>query len=129
LRSPSPRCDGKLDRLPGSPVGRRDGRKSSLPVKKASFFRDGVSKVTPVSRAHDRTEEQGRDLDGDGDVEGNAVGSMDKTGGISYIAPPKVRVVLQSRGRVKDERKGTSTARTKTLKPAQIRNLLGRLTG
>ena len=123
--SPSP----KLNIRPAPPVGTRDGRKSSLPVKKASFFRDGVGKVTSVSRAPDRTEGQGLGVGGDGDVEGNTVGSVDKTGGISYIAPPKVREGSQPRGRVREERKGPSTAGTKTLRPTQIRSLLGRLTG
>ena len=127
--SPSPKRDEEPNVRPAPPVGARDGRGSSLPIKKASFFRDGVSKVTQVSRAPDRTEGQGRGVGGGGNVEGNAVGSVDKTGGISYIAPPKIREALQSRGRAKEERKGPSTAGTKTLRPAQIRNLLGRLTG
>jgi len=127
--SPSPRRGAELDVRPAPPVGMRDGRKSSLPVKKTSFFRDGVSKVTQVSRTPDRTEGQGRGVRGDGDVEGNVVGSVDKTGGIGYIAPPKVREASQSLGRVREERKGPSTAGTKPLRPTQIRNLLGRLTG
>lgn len=92
--------------LPVSPVRTKDDRKSSLPVKKASFFRDG----------------------GDNDAEDSAVGSMDKTGGISYIAPPKVRAPSQLRGRARGERKGVSTAGAKTLRPTQIRNLIDRLT-
>jgi hypothetical protein len=129
LRSPPSRRDGKSNHLPASLVGRREDRKSSLPVKKASFLRGGVSKVTPVSQAHDRTEGQGRDAGGEDNGEGNVVGLVDKTGGISYIAPPKARTTPQSQGRAKDERKGPSTAGTKTLKPVQIRSLLGRLTG
>ena len=120
--------DGETNVRPAPPIGTRDGRKSSLPIKKVSFFRDGVGKVTPVGRAPDRTAGQGRGVGGNGDVEGNTVGSVDKTGGISYIAPPKVRESSQSRGRAKEERKGPSIAGTKTLRPAQIRSLLGRLT-
>lgn len=123
-----PKHDPELDVRPAPPVGPRDGRKSSLPVKKTSFFRDGVGKVSPVSRAPGRTEGQGRGLRGDGDVGGNVVGCVDKTGGISYIAPPKVREASQSLGRAR-ERKGTSAAGTKPLRPGQIRNILGRLTG
>ena len=123
--SPSPGRHGELNYLPVSPVEIKGGRKSSLPVRKASFFRDGVSKVTPVSEARNR---QGPGFCGDEGVEGNAIGSVDKTGGISYIAPPKVRTTpSHSRGRVKGERQGPLTAGTKTLRPVQIRNLLGRL--
>ena len=125
----SPKRDAELDVRPAPPVGTRDGRKSSLPVKKASFFRDGVSKATPVSRAPDRTEGQGRGVGGGDDVEGNVVGSVDETGGIGYIAPPRVREASRLLGGAKGERKGPSTAGTKPLRPAQIRNLLGRLTG
>lgn len=121
--SPSPRRHGELKLLPVSPVGTKDDRKSSLPVKKASFFRDGVSKITPARGVHHPAEAQGQD----GDVEGKPIGSVDKTGGISYIAPPKGRATLQSRGRVKGERKDHSTVGTKSLRPVQIRNLLGRL--
>ena len=110
-----------------SPVGTKDGKKSSLPVKKVSFFRDGVSKVVPIREVHNRVEAQGRAVSRDGDVEGKAIGSVDKTGGISYIAPPKVRVTSQSRGRTKGERQDNSTTGTRTLRPVQIRNLLGRL--
>lgn len=125
--SPSPRRHGEDKFPPASPVGTKDDRKSSLPVKKASFFRDGISKVTPVGGVHNRTEAQGRGVGGGDGVEGKVIGSVDKTGGISYIAPPRVRATPQSRGRVKGETQGYSTAGTKTLRPVQIRNLLGRL--
>jgi len=125
--SPSPRRHGELKLLPVSPVGTKDDRKSSLPVKKASFFRDGVSKVTPVRGVRHPTEAQGPGVGEDGDVEGKPIGSVDKTGGISYIAPPKGRATPQSRGRVKGERQDHSTVGTKSLRPVQIRNLLGRL--
>ncbi|KAF9643471.1 hypothetical protein BDM02DRAFT_3123400 [Thelephora ganbajun] len=125
---PSPRHRGDLSFLPSSPVGTKNNRKSSLPVKKASFFRSGVSKLTPTSGVRDRTEGQGSVVRGDGDIEVNAIGSVDKTGGISYIAPPKVRVTPQSRGRDKGERQGPSAIGTRTLRPVQIKNLLGRLT-
>lgn len=125
-RSPPSRCDGGLNFPPASPVGPRDGRKSSLPVKKASFFREGVNKVASVSRVQDRIKGQGLGVGGNG----NAVGSVvDKTGGISYIAPPRVRAMSQPRGRAEDERKGPSTTGTKKPRPAQIMNLLGRFTG
>ena len=127
--SPSPRRHGELKSLPVSPVGTKDDRKSSLPVKKASFFRDGVSKVTAVREVHHRVEAQGLGVGGDGDVEGKAIGLVDRTGGISYIAPPKGRVTSQSRGRAKGERQDQPTTGTKTLRPVQIRNLLGRLAG
>ena len=125
----SPRRHGELKFLPVSPVGTKGDRKSSLPVRKASFFRDGISKVTPVSEARNQTKGQGQGFRGDAEcVEGNTIGSVDKTGGISYIAPPKVGTPSsQSRGRVKGERQGPSTAGMKTLRPVQIRNLLGRL--
>ena len=123
--SPFPRRHAELKLLPVSPVGTKDDRKSSLPIK-VSFFRDGVGKVSSVREVH-RVEAQGRGVGEDGDVEGKAIGSVDKTGGISYIAPPKGRATLQSRGRAKGERQDHSTAGTKTLRPVQIRNLLGRL--
>jgi len=122
--STSPRPHGFL---PVSPVGKKDDRKSSLPVKKASFFRDGVGKATTVSKVRDRTEVQGRSVGRDDGAEGKVIGSVDKTGGISYIAPPKVRATPQPRGRVKGETQSHLTAGTKTLRPVQIRNLLGRL--
>lgn len=128
-RSPSSRRDRELNFRPAPPVGARDSRKSSLPVKKASFFREGGSKVAPVGGALDRSGGQGRGVRGDIGVEGNAIGLVDKTGGISYIAPPKPRVTSQSQGRAKEERNGPSTTGTKTLRPAQIINLLGRLKG
>ena len=117
--SPTPRRNAELEVRPAPPAGTREGRKSSLPIKKPPFFRDGVSKVTPVSRTPGRTEGQGRGAGEDDGAEGNVVGSVDKTGGISYIAPPRVR----------EEKKGPSAAGTRTLRPAQIRSLLGRLTG
>ena len=123
--SPFLRRHAELKLLPVSPVGTKDDRKSSLPIK-VSFFRDGVGKVATVREVH-RVEAQGPDVGEDGDVEGKAIGSVDKTGGISYIAPPKGRATLQSRGRAKGERQDHSTAGTKTLRPVQIRNLLGRL--
>ena len=124
--SPSPRRHGELKFLPASSVGTKEDGKSLLPVKKASFFRDGVGKVTPASEVRNRIETgQERGVGGDDDMEGKAIGSVDKTGGISYIAPPKVRAASQSRGRVTGERQGT--AGTKSLRPVQIRNLLGRL--
>ena len=125
----STKRDTELDVRPAPLVGTRDGRKSSLPIKKTSFFRDGVSKVTPVGRAFDRTEGEGRGARGGDDMEGSVVGSVDKTGGISYIAPPKLREASRSLGRAKEERRGLSIAGTRPLRPAQIRNLLGRLTG
>ena len=121
-RLQSPRRRGELD-FPASSVG----KKSLLPVKKASFFRDGLSKATPLREAH-RTEKGGRTVGGSDDSEGNVIGSVDKTGGISYIAPPKVKEKSRSQGRAKGERQGTLTATTRTLKPVQIRNLLGRFT-
>ena len=127
--SPPSKGDGELGLLPVSSVGTRDGGKSSLPVKKALFFRDGVGKATSASRAHDRIERQGQGVGGDGDVEGNAVGLVDKTGGISYIVPPKARATSRSRGSDKDGRKGPPTTGMKTPRPAQFRSLLGRFTG
>lgn len=124
LRSQPSRHDEGLNFPPVSPIGMKDSKKSSLPVKKASFFRDGINKATTVSRVRGRTEGQGQGVGGD-----DAVGLVDKTGGISYIAPPKARAASQSQGRAKEERKGLSTAGTKTARPAQIRNLLGRFTG
>lgn len=120
LRSPGHRGEPALP--PNSSVG----TKSLLPVKKTSFFRDGLSKATQLSEPHDRTKGRRRTIGrGDGS-EGNVVGSVDKTGGISYIAPPKVREGSGSQGRVKGEKQGPSTVAMRTLKPVQIRNLLGR---
>ena len=111
-------------REPNLSQGSSIGTKSLLPVKKGSFFRDGTVKVTPPGGARDRIEGQGQAIwRGDG-IEGCIIGSVDKTGGISYIAPPKIREA-RSQARVKGERQGTST---RTLKPVQIRNLLGRFT-
>lgn len=124
---PPPRRHGEFKLLAVSPVGTKDDRKSLLPVKKASFFRDGVNKITPVRRIHHPAEAQGPGVGEDGDAEGKPIGSVDKTGGISYIAPPKGKATLQSRGRVKGERQDHSTVGTKSLRPVQIRNLLGRL--
>ena len=106
------------------------GTKSLLPVKKTSFFRDGLSKATRLSEAQNRTEGHGRTV-GSGDDSGEIViGSVDKTGGISYIAPPKVREKSRSpRGvLVKGDREAcpSVTTATRTLKPVQIRNFLGR---
>jgi len=125
--SPSPRRHGELRLLPVSPVGTKGDRKSSLPVKKASFFRDGVSKVASVRGVPHSAKAQGLGVGEDGDVGGKAIGSVDKTGGISYIAPPKGRAVSQLRGKVKGERQDHSTVGTKSLRPVQIRNFLGRL--
>jgi hypothetical protein len=125
--SPSPRHHGELGLALVSPLG-KDDRKSLLPVKKASFFRDGVSKVTSVREARHRAGAQGLGIGEGGDIEVKIIGSVDKTGGISYIAPPKGRATPQSRGRVDGERQDRSTVGTKTLRPVQIRNFLGRLT-
>lgn len=123
---PFPRRQGEIRLLPVSSVGMKDDRKSSLPVKKASFFRDGIRKVTSVE-ANNRADVRRRGLGEDDHAEGETIGSVDKTGGIGYIAPPKARATLQSRGNVKDERQGYPTAGAKTLRPMQIRNFLGRL--
>ena len=118
--SQPPRRRGGLDFPPNSPIG----TKSLLPVKKTSFFRGGLGMAATLSDANDPTEGQRTDGRG-GDSAGNVIGSVDKTGGISYIAPPKVRERSRSNGRVK-ERQGPSTTVTRTLKPVQIRNFLGR---
>lgn len=115
---------GELNFPPNPSVG----TKSLLPVKKTSFFRDGLSKASPLNEAHNRTEGHGRVVGRDEDSVGIVIGSVDKTGGISYIAPPKARVSSRSQG-VKGEREGSSTAAMRTLKPVQIRNLLGRFAG
>ena len=118
-QSPGPR--GELNPNPSV------GTKSLLPVKKASLFRDGVAKVTSLNGAHGRTGGRGQAVDRSDGSEGSIVGSVDKTGGISYIAPPKVRETRSRlQGRAKGERQGPPTAGTRTLRPGQIRNLLGR---
>ena len=125
LRSPSTKRHGELNFTPSSSTGTKGAGKSLLPVKKASFFRDGVSKVATVSGIH-RSEGEGQSGSGNGNVEGKAIGLVDKTGGISYIAPSKARAESRSQGRAKGERQGASTVGTRTLRPVQIRNLLGR---
>ena len=98
-RSQSPKRRGELN-LPPRPYV---GTKSLLPVKKTSFFRDGFNRAIPPSETHDHTESErhGRAVGRSDNLEGNAIGSVDKTGGISYIAPPKVRERSQSQGRVR----------------------------
>ena len=124
--SPFPRRQGETRFLPVSSGGAKDDRKSSLPIKKASFFRDGVRRIASAE-VNSRADVRRRDLSEDGHAEVETVGSVDKTGGISYIAPPKARATSQPRGKVRDERQGYSAAGAKTLRPAQIRHLLGRL--
>lgn len=109
-----------------SPPNTSLGTKSLLPVKKTSFFRDGVGKTTSIGEPHNRTEERWRTVGRGDDSEGNVIGSVDKTGGISYIAPPKVTERSRPQGRVKGEKQGPSTVATRTLNPVQIRSLLGR---